>query len=239
MGLTEEMRAAVDAPPPSGIDLDELVRQGRARRTRSRAALGVAGLAGFVAVALAAVGAYSLTAAPKTNHPVGVGAPPATAHAVATPPTTRVIIQLQDAVQAFPASLHVPDNVHFNYGGKQPGSQAALGYYYASWTFNHVDYGVNVFVGDGHPVGTNEDGCDANHRGDPALGCDQVIDQFGVTITVSNATTASTQRTTTVDNFRSNGCVVMVDAVGHGTAQIPAKADIQAASHVPGLSVTK
>jgi len=133
----------------------------------------------------------------------------------------------------------VPADVHFSYGGKQPGSQAELGYYYASWTFNHVNYTVDVMVGDGHSGPPNENGCDAEHRGDRSFGCDPVRDQFGLTITVSNAATASTQRSTFVDNFRNGGSVVSIGVAGHGTAQIPSNADIQAASHVPGLSVTK
>ena len=33
----------------------------------------------------------------------------------------------------------------------------ADGYYYASWTFNHVDYGVNVMFKD--PIEPNWDAC--------------------------------------------------------------------------------
>ena len=239
MGLTEEMRAAVEAPPPSGIDLDDLVQRGRARRTRSRATIGLAGVAGFVAVALTSVGVYSVTASPHVNRPnVPVAGPPpgavTTTHPAWVSPTEKIIQQLTAALHTFPASLHVPADVTVHYGGTGAGA-ASHGYYYAAWNSGGVNYVIDVFVYD--PADPNQNACDPGSRGDPSLGCDRNIDEFGQTYTVSNQSYAHKDRITFVDNFRPGGTHVYLSVIGHGSVQIPSTQDIQTAAHAPGLTI--
>jgi hypothetical protein len=237
MGLTEEMRAAVEAPPPSRIDLDELVHRGRARRVRSRATVALAGLAGFVAVALGSIGVYSVTASPHTTRstlPVG-GPPPGALHQTpSASASTTTIQQLTAALHTFPASLHVPADVTVHYGGTGSGA-ATQGYYYTAWNFGGVNYVINVYVHD--VADPSQNACDPGGRGDPTLGCDRAIDQFGQTYTVSNQLYAHKDRITSVDNFRPGGTHVYLSVIGHGSVQIPSTQDIQTAAHVPGLTI--
>lgn len=59
-GLTEQLNAAVDAPPPPRFELDQLIRLGRLQGARARALSMIPAIA---VVALAAIGAYSINAA--------------------------------------------------------------------------------------------------------------------------------------------------------------------------------
>jgi len=69
--LTEAMRQATEAIPPSGIDLDSIIGD-HYRRTRRLRGLAVAG--GAIAVATALAAGRLLTAGP--NPPVGAGPAP-------------------------------------------------------------------------------------------------------------------------------------------------------------------
>ena len=107
MNLTEEMQRAVDLTPPAGFDLDQVIRQGRRRRVRSRALAGIAG----IAVAGLAVGGYGLGTA---FHPSGdagpqVSGPGPVTIVMPSPPTPdEYAARFTAALPGMPAGLKLP-----------------------------------------------------------------------------------------------------------------------------------
>jgi len=236
MGLTDELRSAVESPPPQGFDLEDLIQRGRTRRNRSRALLGVAG---FVAVAMVTAGAYAaITALRPAGHAVQHAAATPTAAKI-TPKTTATesavdatADRLTAALASLPTSLHIPSDAQFYY---HAGDGGTLPYYNVHWQVNGVM--AYIDISDEPMPDPHENACGPGSRGDPTYGCTHTIDSDGITYTVSNARTATTQRSTTVDAFRPDHTHVMITATGIGRAQIPSEDALTSAAHNAGLSL--
>lgn len=241
MGLTDELRTAVESPPPPRFDLDDLIQRGRSRRTRSRVLLGVAG---FVAVAMVTVGVYAATGALRpAGRPAHQAAAPAAAPSSPTEitpsntftqsATDATAQRLTAALAGLPKSLHIPSDVQFNYHAGAGGG--TLPYYNVHWQVNGVMAYIDIF--DEPMPDPHENACGPGSRGDPTYGCTHTIDVNGTTYVVSNARTATTQRSTTVDAFRPDHTHVTITATGIGHAQIPSEDALTSAAHDPGLSL--
>jgi hypothetical protein len=151
MRLQDDLRAAVDDAPPPLFDLDQLIRRGRARRTRSRLVVGAAGL---VALSLAGTAGYVTATGWLAGAGGQVGTPSQTTPArppVATKapsPEQATAERLTAALGDLLPQLRVPADgsarftYHPNMGG-QPASQPRP-YYSAAWKADHLRFTVTV-----------------------------------------------------------------------------------------------
>lgn len=237
MGLTEELRAAVEEPPPQGFDLDQLIDRGHRRRIRSRA---LAGVASIVAIAVVIVGAYSVTVGWRAGGPSSsFGGPvpktPVVHTSAPTKPTDeQTVARLTAALSGLPASLHVSDTATFTFATGGGGAWDA-GYYYTAWQENGVSITIDIVA---EPMPSpQENACAPGSRGDPSLSCTRTINSLGVTYVVSNVKHANVQQLTTIDSFHPDGTHVMISAVGTGKARVPSTKDLTTAAHDPDFTL--
>ena len=173
MGLPNDLRAAVEHAPPPEFDLDQLIRQGRARKVRSSvfATVGAFAVVGLVLAAGYATAAGFRSAGPGPVVPQQPGAPapaPAPASEMAPPAfplpsasdgpqwidRTRTIVgtpeeqanaaRLTAALAQLPAELAVPTDGSVRFTVRH---QPPIGTMYnAFWSAEGMQFSINIWT---------------------------------------------------------------------------------------------
>jgi len=196
MGLTNDLRAAVEHAPPPRFDLDQLISRGRARKVRS----GVfAAVGAFAVVSLVLVAGYATAAGFRSAGPGQVGsqqpgAPPAAPEsaAPATPtPTTSPsrwvrpeaaydaspaeranAARLTAALAQLPAELRIPTDGSVRFVVYH---EATLGaYYVTSWDVDGMHFSISI---QSYTPGSDDDDC---RPGEDPNGCAGDRDANGI-----------------------------------------------------------
>jgi hypothetical protein len=230
MALTDELRAAVDSPPPARYELNDLIRRARRGRDLRRAATGAAGLAAAAVVA----GAYVVVARPAEQGGPGIPAGTATAPAAPTvAPSTSApastpaatIAGLNATLHQLPAAFGVPRRVTFAFHPER--DVYPFGYYNASWTSHGTHFAIIVnFTHDPLP---SADSCGQP----PTATCDPVIRPDVHAFLIKDRT----QRFTIALSARGDGTVVDFRSDPTGTGPLFDPHTMFEASLLPGFAV--
>ena len=237
MGLTEDLRAAVDQPPAPSFDLDQLIQGTRVRRGPSRTMLSIAG---FAAVAMVLVGGYALKSSPTGHHSSGFGpaAAPASTHTSAPPtlaPTVLTENRLTAILAKLPKSLHVPTDGSASFRFTK-GSAGTLDYYNVSWKHAGITYFIDIFD-EGRRPDPKDNGCAPGNVGETA--CARTVGKDGITYKLTYPPHHAKASSLTVDYFAPDGTHITIDA-NAGNKLVLAKslmAVLVAAAHNPGLTL--
>jgi hypothetical protein len=227
MGLTEELHDAVGDPPPLGFDLDQLMQDHRPRRVPSRAALGIAG---FAAVAMVLAGGYALNGGGSSPTPFQPAAAPTSPAPRSTAPSTSDL--LDRALPGLPSTMRIPSDgsVYFRF---HKGDSQTLDYYNAHWLAGPISGFINITS---EPI-PHGNACAPGNKGE--LGCQRIVDKYGVTYVTTDATSHKDATIIGVDAFRPDGTHVMINIEAKGGHLLPwsLRADLIAAAHDTGLSL--
>ena len=235
MGLTDQLNAAVDAPPPPGYDMNQLLRRGRRARTRRRVATGAAGLGTVALVA----GTYVVAAqagpdehggragaVATTTTPAATVSPP---HPVTTSPApadrAATIARLNATLRKLPASFGVPHGTGFAF---HHDISFPFGYYNASWTHAGVRYAVQVnFTRDPLP---SADSCGQP----PTASCTPLFRPDVHAFLIEDRR----QRFTIAVGSRADGTVVQISAYRNGSGPLIDTHLLFQGTVLPGFAVT-
>jgi hypothetical protein len=181
MRLQDDLRAAVDDAPPPLFELDQIIRRGRARRTRSRLLFGTAGL---LAVTLAGAAGYATATGWLSGAPADrVGTPtrptpaPPAGTTEAPSPEQMTVERLTAALGGLPPSLRVPadGSVRFRHHADVDGGSTGepRPYFSAAWSADHLRFTITVkpdtlAADDDCAPGQDPNGC-VGHRDENGL----------------------------------------------------------------------